>query len=105
VRVIVVGGSDAGVSAALRVREYSADTAVTMLVADAYPNFSICGIPYHLSGEVPDWRNLAHRTTAEHEATGAELRTNHAATAIDRSQSSLPLPAMPAPSNLATTAW
>jgi NADPH-dependent 2,4-dienoyl-CoA reductase/sulfur reductase-like enzyme len=76
-----------------------------MLVADAYPNFSICGIPYHLSGEVPDWRNLAHRTTAEHEATGAELRTNHAATAIDRSQSSLPLPAMPAPSNLATTAW
>lgn len=24
----------------------------TVVVADAYPNFSICGIPYYISGEV-----------------------------------------------------
>lgn len=41
---------------------------VSLLVADAYPNFSICGIPYHVSGEVPDWRNLADRSTEELEA-------------------------------------
>ncbi|WP_272944668.1 FAD-dependent oxidoreductase [Kribbella catacumbae] len=78
-----MGGSDAGVSAALRVREVAPDTEVTMLVADVYPNFSICGIPYHLSGEVPAWQDLAHRTIAEIEATGIALRTNHLATAID----------------------
>ena len=37
-------------------------TEVTVVVADAYPNFSICGIPYYISGEVAHWRNLAHRT-------------------------------------------
>ena len=43
---------------------------VTVVVADAYPNFSICGIPYYLSGEVIHWRNLAHRTIADLEAAG-----------------------------------
>ena len=34
-----------------------------MLVADAYPNFPICGLPDDLSGDVTDWHDLAHRTT------------------------------------------
>lgn len=54
-----------------------------MLVADGYPNFSICGIPYFLSGEVADWRNLAHRTIDQIEATGVELRLNERAVAVD----------------------
>ena len=60
--LVAVGGSDAGISAALRARELDPDTDVTVVVADAYPNFSICGIPYYISGEVTHWRNLAHRT-------------------------------------------
>ncbi|MEU4290847.1 FAD-dependent oxidoreductase [Kribbella sp. NPDC026596] len=82
-RILVVGGSDAGISASLRAREYAPDSTVTMLVADSYPNFSICGIPYHLSGEVADWRNLAHRTAADIEATGIDVRINHTVTAVD----------------------
>ena len=46
---------------------------VTVVVADAYPNFSICGIPYYVSGEVTHWHNLAHRTVADLEATGMRL--------------------------------
>ncbi|MFC6155586.1 FAD-dependent oxidoreductase [Kribbella jiaozuonensis] len=82
-RILVIGGSDAGISAALRARECDPASTVTMLVADAYPNFSICGIPYRLSGEVADWPDLAHRTTAEIVATGIDLRIDHTATAID----------------------
>ena len=44
--IIAVGGSDAGISAALRARELDPATAVTVVVADAYPNFSICGITF-----------------------------------------------------------
>jgi NADPH-dependent 2,4-dienoyl-CoA reductase/sulfur reductase-like enzyme len=62
VHVVAVGGSDAGISAALRAREVDPGAEVTVVVADAYPNFSICGIPYYVSGEVTHWRNLAHRT-------------------------------------------
>ena len=43
---------------------------VTVVLEDAYPNFSICGIPYYLSGEVAHWRNLAHRSLADLEASG-----------------------------------
>ncbi len=61
--LIAIGGSDAGISAALRARELDPGAEVTVVVADAYPNFSICGIPYYVSGEVTHWRNLAHRSS------------------------------------------
>jgi NADPH-dependent 2,4-dienoyl-CoA reductase/sulfur reductase-like enzyme len=69
-RLVVVGGSDAGISAALRARELDASCQVDVLLADAYPNFSICGIPYYASGDLGDWRQLAHRSLADLEATG-----------------------------------
>ena len=81
--VVAVGGSDAGISAALRARELDPTVEVTVVVADAYPNFSICGIPYYISGEVTHWRNLAHRSHADLEATGMRLRLDTLATGID----------------------
>jgi NADPH-dependent 2,4-dienoyl-CoA reductase/sulfur reductase-like enzyme len=53
------------------------------VLADSYPNFSICGLPYFLSGEVPDWHSLAHRTTSDLERAGIELLPEHTATLID----------------------
>jgi hypothetical protein len=44
--LVVIGGSDAGISAALRAQELKAGAEITVLVADDYPNFSICGLPY-----------------------------------------------------------
>lgn len=82
-RLLVIGGSDAGISAGLAAREHDPSAEVTLLVADAYPNFSICGIPYHLSGDVPDWHRLAHRTRTDLEAAGLNLLLNHRVTAID----------------------
>jgi NADPH-dependent 2,4-dienoyl-CoA reductase/sulfur reductase-like enzyme len=81
--LVVIGGSDAGISAALRARELDPSVTVIVVVADAYPNFSICGIPYYISGEVTHWRNLAHRTYADLEATGMNLRLDTLVTAID----------------------
>ena len=48
-----------------------------MVLEDAYPNFSICGIPYYVSGEVTHWRNLAHRTVADLEAAGMRAAAGH----------------------------
>src|ERR1700687_1564772 len=81
--MIAVGGSDAGISAALRARELDPACEVTVVVADAYPNFSICGIPYYVSGEVTPWRNLAHRTVADLEAAGMRLRLDTPARRLD----------------------
>src|SRR5580692_9861229 len=81
--VVMIGGSDAGISAALRARELDPGAEVTVVLEDAYPNFSICGIPYYLSGEVTHWRNLAHRTLADLEAAGMRLRLDTTARRID----------------------
>jgi NADPH-dependent 2,4-dienoyl-CoA reductase/sulfur reductase-like enzyme len=81
--LVAVGGSDAGISAALRAREVAPDAEVTVIAADAFPNFSICGIPYYVSGEVTRWQNLAHRTRADLEAAGMGLRLDTTARRID----------------------
>ena len=81
--LVMIGGSDAGISAALRARELDPAADVTVVVADAYPNFSICGIPYYVSGEVTHWRNLAHRSIGDLEAAGMRLRLDTTARRID----------------------
>src|ERR1700755_309842 len=81
--VVMIGGSDAGISAALRAGELDPAADVTVVLEDAYPNFSICGIPYYVSGEVTHWRNLAHRTLADLEAAGMRLRLDTSARRID----------------------
>src|SRR6202007_631596 len=83
VRLVAIGGSDAGVTAALRARELDAEAEVTVVVADSYPNFSICGIPYYVSGEVADWHALAHRSAADLGATGMHLQRGTTAGSVD----------------------
>lgn len=82
-KVTIIGGSDAGISAALRIREVDPSAEVRVLLADEYPNFSICGLPFFLSGETPDWRSLAHRTRQDLENLGIGLQENHRVMAID----------------------
>lgn len=82
-RLVAIGGSDAGIQAALRARELDPTADVTVVLADAYPNYSICGIPYYVSGEVGDWHNLAHRTIADLQDAGITLRLDTTAHHID----------------------
>ena len=82
-KFLIIGGSDAGISAALRARELASNVEVTMVLADRYPNFSICGLPFYLSGEVTDWRNLAHRTLDEIEHQKICVLAEHVAEKID----------------------
>lgn len=78
-KLLIIGGSDAGISAALRAQELDRSVEVTVLLADDFPNYSICGLPFFLSGETPDWHSLAHRTEFE----GIDIRRGHTATRID----------------------
>ena len=81
--VAVVGGSDAGIEAARRCRELDPTVEVSVLVADAFPNLSICGLPYWHSREVPEWSHLAHRSVDAPRVTGMQLRLDHEVTAVD----------------------
>lgn len=78
-RLVIIGGSDAGISAALRARELAPETDISVILADEFPNYSICGLPFFLSGETPEAKQLAHRT----EFDGIRLLKNHTAVAIE----------------------
>ena len=54
-RLLIIGGSDAGIAAALRAREVAPHITVTVLVADAFPNYSICGLPFYLEQLSSSW--------------------------------------------------
>jgi NADPH-dependent 2,4-dienoyl-CoA reductase/sulfur reductase-like enzyme len=82
-RLVIIGGSDAGISAALRAKEIDALSEITVIMADHFPNYSICGLPFYLSGEVPDWHQLAHRTKEEITRKGIHLLLDHTAQTID----------------------
>jgi NADPH-dependent 2,4-dienoyl-CoA reductase/sulfur reductase-like enzyme len=82
-RLLIIGGSDAGISAALRAREVDTTVEVSVLIADSFANYSICGLPFYLSGEVPDWHLLAHRTVEEISREGIDLLLDTVAQTID----------------------
>lgn len=60
-QLLIIGGSDAGISAAIQAKESEPTLQVKIILADEYPNLSICGFPYAASREVPDWHSLSHR--------------------------------------------
>ncbi len=82
-RLVIVGGSDAGTEAALRARRTDPSLEITLLVADGFLNYSICGLPFYLSGEVEDWHALAHRDAQQITAKGIEVLLERRAEAID----------------------
>jgi len=84
--LLVIGASDAGISAALRAKEIQPDAEVTVVSADDYPNFSICGLPFWIGNEVKNWRDLAHRTIDDIESAGIRLLLNHRAEHIKVSE-------------------
>lgn len=72
-RVIIIGGSDVGISTALRICELTKKIKPLVITDNCYPNFSICGIPFYLGGEVNHWQDLAHRTEEDILNRGIEL--------------------------------
>jgi NADPH-dependent 2,4-dienoyl-CoA reductase/sulfur reductase-like enzyme len=82
-RLLIVGGSDAGISAAIRARELSPGTNVNVIVGDRFPNYSICGLPFWVSGEVSDHRRLAHRSIGELRRLGIGLKLGQRALRVD----------------------
>jgi NADPH-dependent 2,4-dienoyl-CoA reductase/sulfur reductase-like enzyme len=81
--LLVIGGSDAGIAGALAARHHDPSWDVTVALADRYPNFSICGLPFYLSGETPNWRDLAHRSAADLTEAGLHLALETTAVDLD----------------------
>ena len=90
-RIVVVGAVAAGPKAACRAKRLMPDTRITLIDQDDLISYGGCGIPYFVSGDVQDEKEL--RSTSFHmlrdvyyftQAKGLEMRTLTRAVSIDR---------------------
>ncbi len=90
-RIVIIGAVALGPKVACRVKRLRPDFAVTLLDQDEYIAYGGCGIPYYISGDLSDVKELM--TTSFHmvrtpeffaEAKGVEVKTRTRALALDR---------------------
>ncbi|MEQ6899913.1 FAD-dependent oxidoreductase [Nocardioides sp. YIM 152588] len=86
-RIVVVGGDAAGMSAAhsalRQARAAGREVEVEVVEATGHTSYSACGIPYWIADDVEEGADLVARTAEEHRAAGIRLRLHTRATAID----------------------
>jgi len=84
-RIVVVGGVAGGMSAAARARRLSEDAQIVVLERGEYVSFANCGLPYHVSDEIPRRSSLLVQTPeALRAALNLDVRTGHEVVSIDR---------------------
>lgn len=90
-RIVIIGGVAAGPKAASRVKRVMPEAEVTLVDQDSLISYGGCGIPYYVSGDVSDEKEL--RSTSFHmlrdsyfftQAKGVKTLTSTRALAIDR---------------------
>lgn len=57
-RIVVIGAGAAGTSAALEARKVSREAEITVINGEGFPEYSRCGLPYAVSGEIPEFERL-----------------------------------------------
>ncbi|TDO40438.1 FAD-dependent oxidoreductase [Paractinoplanes brasiliensis] len=84
-RLVVIGGDAAGMSAASQARKRLGedDLAITVFERGHFTSYSACGIPYWIGGAVPDRDKLVARTPEEHRKAGIDVRLRHEVVGID----------------------
>ena len=83
-KLIVVGGGAAGMSAASAARRTDGRLEITVLESGPFPSYGVCGIPYYLSGVVPDAQSLVSYPAEEfRERRRIDLRLESPVASID----------------------
>jgi NADPH-dependent 2,4-dienoyl-CoA reductase/sulfur reductase-like enzyme/rhodanese-related sulfurtransferase len=86
-KVVVVGGVAAGMSAAARLRRLNENAEIIVFERDEYVSFANCGLPYHIGGDIPKRESLLVVTPERLEQQlDIAVRTCHEVLKIDREQ-------------------
>lgn len=83
-RIIVVGGVAAGMSAAARARRLDEQAEIIVLERGEHVSFANCGLPYYVGGEIDDRAKLLVQTPESlREALNLDVRVLHEVTGLD----------------------
>lgn len=82
---VIVGGVAGGMSTAARLRRRDEEMEIIVLEASGYVSFANCGLPYHVSGVIPERDSLLLQTPESlAQRFNLDVRVNTRATSIDR---------------------
>ena len=83
-RIVIVGGVAGGMSCAARARRLDESAHIIVLDRGEHVSFANCGLPYHVSGEIPDADELLVQTPATLKAAlNLDVRTGHEVIDVD----------------------
>jgi NADPH-dependent 2,4-dienoyl-CoA reductase/sulfur reductase-like enzyme/rhodanese-related sulfurtransferase len=83
-KIVVIGGVAAGMSAAARARRLSESAQIVVLERSRYVSFANCGLPYHIGGDIEDREQLVLQTPQTlAESLNLDVRIGHEVVAIN----------------------
>lgn len=84
-KVVIVGGVAAGMSAAARLRRLDEQAEIVVFEQDEHVSFANCGLPYHIGGAIPHRHSLLVQTPESLKAQlNLDVRVLNEVLAIDR---------------------
>lgn len=82
-KVIIIGGVAAGMSAAAKFKRLSPKDEVIVYEKGDIVSFGACGLPYYVGGFFDDSREMIARTPEEFRESGVEIYTKHEVIEVD----------------------
>lgn len=76
-KVIVIGGVAAGMSAASKIKRQDKDSEVVVYEKGNFVSYGACGLPYYVSGINDDYTKMIARTKEEFEANDISIKLRH----------------------------
>ena len=82
-KVIIIGGVAAGMSAAAKLKRVDKDSNITVYEKSKHVSFGACGLPYFVGNFFEESEKLISRTVAQFQKTGIEVQIEHEVLAVD----------------------
>ena len=76
-KVAVIGGVAAGMSAASKIKRMDPQAEVTVYEKGGYLSYGACGLPYYVGGFNDDYTKMIARTREQFEKTGIKTHLHH----------------------------
>ncbi len=89
-RIVIIGAVAAGTAAAAKASRNDPDATIIIYEKDSDISYSCCGLPYFISGEISDIREIIPRDAAYFQkAYGVDVLTEHEVVSVDASLQTL----------------
>ena len=82
-KVIIIGGVAAGMSAAAKLKRVDKETQITVYEKSKHVSFGACGLPYFVGKFFEDSEKLISRSVEQFQKTGIEVHIEHEVIAIN----------------------